>query len=90
MSQIIVSPREQRQFSKELAEALMTLRAKQMSFQAATSDIRSTWNDERFSEFMRKWQLLEQQLSTVYRIGETYCEYLDRKSQAGERYLSGR
>lgn len=90
MGQIIVSPRDQQQFSKDLAEALKTLQSKQAFFKAATNEIRSTWKDERFSEFIRKWELLQQQLSVFYRSGEGYCEYLNRKSQAGERYLNGR
>lgn len=87
MSQIIVSPREQRAFASALAELSAEMRGRERVLAQHLAGLRSTWSDAHYTRFSRAQEEMSLYLLGFHNRAQLYCAYLGRKAAAAEKYL---
>lgn len=87
MSQIIVSPKEQRAFARALAELSREMRSREQALTSKLTSLGSTWQDQHNRRFQRAHEEMALYLKAFHNQAQRYCTYLDQKARAAERYL---
>ena len=87
MAQIIVSPKEQRIFARELEGLVRDVRQIERRLASEMEALGGTWKDVRYRSFARSVTTASVQLQIFYNSSLHYAEFLRRKAAAAERFL---
>ena len=87
MTQIIVDPSELRRFEAALRELRTEIDARRQELGAHIGSVRSFWDDEKYSSFERRSEVLLIEIQYFTKLCDRYCEYLGKKAAAAEAYL---
>ncbi len=87
MSQIIVSPREQRAFANALCDISRDMISRERALTAKLNVLSTTWSDKHYKRFSQAQLTMELHLKAFHNRSQAYCIYLERKAKAGNAYL---
>lgn len=87
MAQIIVDPKEQRAFARALANLSAEMKSQEAALNRELAQLGSTWKDDHYSRFTKATEEMSLYLLGFYKRAESYCNFLERKARAAERYL---
>lgn len=87
MSQIIVSPREQRAFANSLCNISREMISRERALTSKLTALGSTWSDKHYKRFSQAQTTMELHLKAFHNRSQLYCNYLERKAKAGDAYL---
>jgi hypothetical protein len=89
MPKVIVDPRELRTFAAVLSETISHLRGSKSQVTHSFSDLHGHWKDKKYSEFERVFADSMSRLEVFLRSSEVYVQYLKKKAEKAEIFLSG-
>lgn len=87
MAQIHIDPEKMRHFERELREIRRKCADRRKTFNKQIKEIRSFWNDDKYSIFLQKQEKFDRELQRLENQAEEYCDFLLRKAAAADAYL---
>ncbi len=87
MAQVHVDPEKMRLFARQLREIGEQCSTRRKIFNQQVADIRSFWNDEKYSIYLQKQEKFDSDLQRLEKQASDYCDFLLRKAAAADAYL---
>lgn len=87
MVQIIVDPDEQRKFASFLHQLVAQLKERSRALQSTKGALGEVWKDANFNEFEKSFDATIIKLDRFFFEADSYCAYLRKKADLGDRYL---